>query len=518
MRRLDREASELFGIPESLLMENAALAVAGVMEKAGPVAGERIVIFCGLGNNGGDGFAIARKLLSRGAGVTVFFLGLPEKLSGAARMNYDILFRLPLQVERLESTEGLAARLASSHRIVDALFGTGLTREVSGIHREVIEEMNRSGKPVYSVDIPSGVSGDTGEIPGAAVRAHHTVTLGLPKRGNLLYPGAEACGRLYVSHISFPPSLYGDKRIPVEINGPVSLPPRKREGHKGDFGEALFVAGASGYYGAPFLSAMAFLRAGGGYARLAAPRSIIPVVAAKGSEIVFHPQPETDAGSLSLESRESILETAGRMDFVVLGPGLSTNGETAQLVRELAGELERPLLLDGDGLTALSKFPRILEARKAPTVLTPHMGEMVRLTGRPVRELERDRLEILRETSRNLRAFIVLKGAHSLVSDPEGRAWINLTGNSGMATAGAGDVLTGIIAAMAGLGLPPGEAVRMGVLIHGLAGDLAARSLGEDGLVAGDLLRFLPQALRMIRRQDEDQAVAGAWEFIPEVV
>lgn len=518
MRRLDREASERFGIPESLLMENAALAVVGVMEKGGPVAGERIVIVCGMGNNGGDGFAVARLLLSRGAEVTVFFPGDPEKLSGAARMNYDILLRLPLRLERLESTRGLAAEFASSRRIVDALFGTGLTREVTGIHREVIEEMNRSGKPVTSVDIPSGVSGDKGEILGAAVKAHHTVTFGLPKRGNLLYPGAEACGRLYVSHISFPPPLYRDERIPVAINGPVCLPPRKKEGHKGDFGEALFVAGASGYYGAPYLSAMAFLRAGGGYARLAAPRSVIPVVAAKGREIVFHPQRETASGSLALESRGPLLETAARTDFVVLGPGLSLNAETSQLALDLAGELDRPLLVDGDGLTALSAHPDILAARKAPTILTPHMGEMARLTGRSVPELERDRLEILRETSRNLRAFIVLKGAHSLVSDPDGRAWINLTGNSGMATAGAGDVLTGCIAAMAGLGLDLCGAVRMGVLIHGLAGDLAARALGEDGLVAGDMLRFLPRTLRMIRRQDEDQAVAGAWEFVPEVV
>lgn len=501
MRRLDGEATERFGIPEILLMENAALAVVSVMEKTAPLAGERVVIVCGTGNNGGDGFAVARLLLSRGADVTVIFPGNPEKLTGSAAVNYGMLRRLPLRLENPVSTEMLPPSLASCDRIVDALFGTGLTREVTGLHREIIEAVNRAGKPVTSVDIPSGVSGDTGEILGTAVRARQTVTFGLPKRGNLLYPGAAFCGKLFVSHISFPPPLYGDERIPVAVNSPVPLPPRKDAGHKGDFGEALFVAGASGYYGAPLLSAKAFLRAGGGYARLAAPRSVIPVIAGKGSEIVFHPQGETVSGSLSPDSLKPILETAGRTDFVVLGPGLSLNDETARLARDLAGKLDRPLLIDGDGLTALSASPHILKKRKAPTILTPHMGEMARLTGRPVSELERDRLEILRETSLALRSFIVLKGAHTLVSEPGGRTWINLTGNSGMATAGAGDVLTGCIAAMAGLGLDLAGAVRMGVLVHGLAGDLAARSLGEDGLLAGDLLRFLPRALKTIRKQ-----------------
>jgi NAD(P)H-hydrate epimerase len=516
MRRLDREAEELFGIPESLLMENAALAVVRAMERPGPLAGKRVVVLCGTGNNGGDGFAVARKLLSHGAVPAVFLAGDPERLSGAAEMNYRILLRLPVRVERLDSIGEFAAEIGRSHLIVDALFGTGLAREVSGIHREAILEINRSGRTVYSVDIPSGVSGDTGEILGLSVKADHTVTFGLPKRGNLLYPGAGQGGKLHVSHISFPPSLSGDERISMEINLPVSLPPRKPDGHKGDFGEALFVAGASGYYGAPFLSAMAFLRAGGGYARLAAPRSVVPVLAAKGGEIVFLPQEETPRGSLAGKSRESILGTARNMDFVVLGPGLSLDGETADLVRDLAREVETPLLIDGDGITAVAKDPGILSERRGPTVLTPHMGEMARLTGRPVGELERDRVEILRETSGRLRAFMVLKGAHSLVADPRGRVWINLTGNPGMATAGSGDVLTGAVAAMAGLGLPLPDAVRMGVFVHGLAGDLAGRFLGEDGLTAGDLLDYLPPAMKVVR--EKGAAPGGEWEFFPEVL
>jgi NAD(P)H-hydrate epimerase len=365
--------------------------------------------------------------------------------------------------------------------------------------QKVIALINESRKPVFSVDIPSGVNGDNGKILGTAVKADYTLTFGLPKIGNLLFPGYELCGKLYVSHISFPPAMYTSDQLSVAINGWSPLPPREKNTHKGDFGEVLFIAGASSYFGAPYFAALSFLKAGGGYSRLAAPRSVITVVASKGSEIVFIPQKETSSGSISNENGAALLALAEGMDMVVLGPGLSLEEETQQLARDLMARINKPLLIDGDGLTALSKNPEILKGRKSPTILTPHLAEMARITGTSVPEIDGNKMEILRRTAKDLNAIIVLKGAHSLVGCPHGKVFINLSGNSGMATAGSGDVLTGTIAAMVGLGMSLEDAVKKGVFIHGFSGDLAAEEKGEDGMTAQDILDYLPLAVKIDR-------------------
>jgi hydroxyethylthiazole kinase-like uncharacterized protein yjeF len=499
MRALDRTAIEKFGIVEELLMENAGHAVYSVILKEFGIEDKRFLIFCGLGNNGGDGLVVARKLHSNGGAVKVFNLGDPARFKGAAKINYDIVARLPVEVRQLESVEQIAADVANCDAIVDAILGTGITRNVEGLYRDVIESINPSGKTVFSVDIPSGIHGDTGKIMGAAVRADHTVTFGLPKIGNMLFPGYHRGGRLYVSHISFPRSITGADSLKIEINDPTSIPSRAKDAHKGDFGQVLFIAGAAGYYGAPYFAALSFLKAGGGYSRLAAPRSITPFIANKGSEIVFVPQDETNAGSIALENKHVLLELAQRMDMVVLGPGLSLERETQQLARELVSEIEKPLLIDGDGVTALCQDLQIIKGRGAGTVLTPHLGEMARITGTDVREIDTNKVDILQRTTRELGATIVLKGAHSLIGYPDERVFINMSGNSGMATAGSGDVLTGTIGAIFGLGLPVRDAVRQGVFVHGLAGDLAADDKGEDGITAQDILDYLPLAVKVVR-------------------
>jgi ADP-dependent NAD(P)H-hydrate dehydratase / NAD(P)H-hydrate epimerase len=499
MRELDRRAIEEFGIAAKLLMENAGQAVYFALLDEFGVAGKRFVIFCGLGNNGGDGLVVARKIHSSGGMVKVFILGDPEKFRGAAKTNFDIVSRLPIEMQRIESVEEVRAAVAHCDGIVDAILGTGLTREVTGLYRDVIEWINGSGKAVFSVDIPSGVHGDTGQVMGAAVRADVTVTFGLPKIGNLLFPGYDLGGKLYVSHISFPPSMYDADALKVEISPLVELPPRDKDGHKGDFGQALFIAGAAGYFGAPYFSALSFLRAGGGYSRLAAPQSIVPFIASKGSEIVFHPQAETGAGSIALQNKPALLELAERMDMVILGPGLSLDPETQRLARELTAEITKPLLIDGDGITAVCQDLEVVKGRRAATILTPHLGEMSRITGTSVREIDDDKVGVLQRAAAELNATIVLKGAHSLIGHPDGRVFVNTSGNSGMATAGSGDVLTGVIAAMFGLGLPLEIAVRQGVFVHGLAGDLAAEERGEDGMTAQDILDDLPPAMKWIR-------------------
>lgn len=500
MRRMDRRAMDEFGIRDELLMENAALAAFHVLCERLGVKGNRFAVLCGAGNNGGDGLAMARKILSNGGHPVVLVPGSPEKYRGAAKLNWEIVGRLPLQVIEVQQADEITPHLERCDVIVDAVFGTGLTREVTGRYREIIEAVNRSGRPVLAVDIPSGINGDTGQVMGAAVRADVTVTFGLPKIGNLLYPGFAHCGRLYVTHISFPPLMTRDESLGVRISPPVALPPRDPGGHKGSFGKALFIAGAAAYLGAPYFAAMSFLKAGGGYARLATSASVAPHIAARGNEIVMVPQEETAAGSISAENRDALLALSGQMDMVVMGPGLSLDPETVALACDLAAGIDKPLLVDGDGITALSAHPEILAGRSAATVLTPHLGEMARLAGTSIDAVDTDKIGSLTAQARRLNATIVLKGAHSLIGYPDGQVLINTSGNSGMASAGSGDVLSGTIAAMFGLGLPLAQAVAKGVFMHGLAGDLAAADLGEDGLTAGDILAYLPAAARLDRR------------------
>lgn len=500
MRAMDRAAIDRYGIDEILLMENAGVATySAILKEMCGVRGKEFVVLCGPGNNGGDGLVVARKLHSAGAEARVILMRDPKEFKGVSKKNFETIRTMPIRVDTLPSIEEVERKIAGSDAVVDAILGTGITKEVTGEFREVIETVNRSGKPVFSVDIPSGISGDTGLVMGAAVWADCTVTFGLPKVGNVVHPGFEHCGKLYVSHISFPPVLYEDDSINVEICIPQALPKRRQDAHKGTFGEVLFIAGARGYYGAPLFAALSFLKAGGGYSRLATPASVAPFVGSKGSEIVVMPQEETKSGSISLQARDSLLELGNRMDMVVMGPGLSLNEETQELVRWLAERIERPLLVDGDGITAVARDLDRLRSRGAPTILTPHTGEMSRVTGIPIDGIRSSRIEVVQKTARDLGAFVVLKEGISFVGYPDERVFINMTGNSGMSSAGSGDVLTGSIAAMLGLGLDVGEAVKAGVFIHGLAGDLAAGNIGQDGMTARDVLDSMPAAVKYYR-------------------
>jgi hydroxyethylthiazole kinase-like uncharacterized protein yjeF len=500
MRNLDRTAMDNFGITQELLMENAGEAAYFVILREFGVRGRKFAIFCGAGNNGGDGCVVARKIHSTGGEVKVFFLGKRDKLEGAAKENFDIISRMPIEISEVNSIEQMREAASDCDAIVDAIFGTGLSREVTGIYKDVIQLMNESQKRVFSIDIPSGINGDTGQVLGSAVRSNYTITYGLPKIGNMLYPGFDFCGKLYVSHISFPPSLYNADSIKVQVNDPVELPQRSKDTHKGSYGRALFIAGSSNYLGAPYFSALSFLKAGGGLSYLATPKSISPFLASKGSEIVFLPQGETSSGSLATGSMEELLEFSKRASMVIMGPGLSLNQETQELVRELVRKIETPLLIDGDGITAIAQEVKLIKERKAETILTPHSGEMSRIARMEVSEVNKDKINVLQRTAKEFNAIMVLKGAHSLIGYPDESVYINTSGNPGMATAGSGDALTGAIAAMYGLGLPLPDAVKTGVFIHGLSGDLAAREKGEDGLTAQDILDYLPNAVRYYRQ------------------
>lgn len=499
MRNMDQAAIDQYGIPAELLMENAGLAVTSVIQSEFGISQKKFLVICGHGNNGGDGFVVARKLFSEGADIKVCLLGETKKFSHPTSINFKITENLPFAKSEIHNANEILEDIKECDAIVDAIFGTGLTRNVEGLYKEVIDLVNSSEKTIFSIDIPSGVHGDTGQILNTAINANYTITFGTPKIGNILYPGYSCNGKLFVSKISFPPDLFNHQNFNIAINQPIPLPKRSPQGHKGDFGEAIFIAGSESYFGAPYFSALSFLKAGGGYSRLAAPRSIIPTIAAKSNEIVFLPMDETKNGSIALSNKDDLLAVISKMDFVVLGPGLSLDAQTQCLVTELIREIKKPLLLDGDGITAVCSNPEQLKKRIFPTILTPHLGEMSRLTALSIHEIQKDPLLIVQQTSMRLNSIIVLKGAHSLIGFPDGKVFINTSGNSGMATAGSGDVLTGTIAAMNGLGLPINDAVRMGVFIHGLSGDLASQEKGEDGITAQDILDFLPLAVKLHR-------------------
>ena len=506
MRALDKRAIEKYGIEDKLLMENAAHALYFVILKVlRTIKGRKFVAFAGSGNNGGDAITLSRKLYSNSADVKIYLMSSPEKYKGAAKMNYEIAEKVGIQIENFEGDNALVRMsVETADAVIDGILGTGISRNVEGKYAEAIKIINESAKLVFSVDIPSGINGNTGKIMGTAVRANYTATFGLPKIGNVLYPGFEYCGELNVSHISFPPENYEDEKINIFINEFISLPPRRKDGHKGTFGDALFVAGAGNYYGAPYFSALSFLKAGGGYSRLATAKSVVPFISTQGREIVFHPLPETDAKSIDYTAKKNILKIAKDVDIVILGPGTSLHERTQKLIEELIVDIEKPIVVDGDGLTALSNNVEILKDRKDPTILTPHLGEMSRLTGKSIKEILNNRIEIARIFAKEYNVILVLKGAHSQIAMPDGRIYINMSGNSGMATAGSGDVLTGTIAAMYGLGLSVENATRMGVFVHGFAGDLAAERKGEDGITARDIMESLPEAMKLIREKFED--------------
>lgn len=504
MQAMDRQAIVNFSIPEELLMENAGLAVVQVILRELGITGQRSAVVCGGGNNGGDGFVIARKLLSLGGAPEVFLLVDPSRYSGVARLNYELLTKLPIPITHIHDQAEIPDNFEQFDLIIDAIFGTGLTRSVTGKYEQIIRAVNQCVTPVMSVDIPSGINGDTGQIMGVAVNADWTVTFGAPKIGSLLYPGFANCGRLSLSRISFPPELYNNDDLTITINSTPPLPPRPPAGHKGSFGEVLFIAGAANYYGAPYFAAYSFLKAGGGYSRLAAPKSIIGQIGRRGRELVFHPMDETEKGSLARSNLDELVNLASSVDMVVVGPGLSLAEETAELVRALIPRLETPLLIDGDGLTAIAGASLTTE-RAAPTILTPHPGELARLLDRPIKEILADPVASLSEATHKYDSIVVFKGAHSLIGAPAGEIAVNLSGNDGMGSAGSGDVLTGAIAAMYTAGLPPDQAVGKGVFIHGLAGDLARRKLGADGMTAADILANLPAAVNYDRQGLDDK-------------
>ncbi|MGC9347722.1 MAG: NAD(P)H-hydrate epimerase [Anaerolineae bacterium] len=505
MRALDRKAIEEFGIAAEILMENAGQAVYFVILNEFGIKDKRFLVICGLGNNGGDGLVVARKLHSSGGLVKVLLLGDPDRFQGAARANFEVISRLPIEVGQPESVQAVEKELTWCDAVVDAMLGTGISGAVRGLYRDVIEATNRSTKTVFSVDIPSGVHGDTGTVMGAAVRADYTVTFGLPKIGNVLLPGRDLCGKLYVSHISFPSSMTEATSLRTEINSPVRIPSGKERAHAEDFRRALFLCGVPPRHGNSELAALAYLEAGGQKPALAAPRSFTTALSTGETNAAVLPQTETKRGGIALENKEDLLEIARQMGIVGVGPGLSLELETQRLIRELAAEIQAPLLVAGDAVKAMDDDPEIIRGRKEETILICDAGELADLTKSTEEEINGDPVDTLRRTCGELRATVVLTGEQAILGYPDGHVFINMSGASGRTSADSAAILTGTIAALFGLGLPLRDAVRDGVFIYGLCVDLATEDSSGDIVTAGDILGYLSKAVGKVRDELDRQ-------------
>jgi len=506
MRRIDRAALETYGLPGAVLMENAGLRVVGeIRRRLRGLAGRRVVVLAGPGNNGGDGFVIARHLRQAGAFVRVYRLPGTKDDTGETAVNLAVLDRMGLSVlsahDEVNRT-GLAQELAGADTVVDALLGTGLRGKPEAAFARLIEEVNARARTVIAVDVPSGLDADTGAVRSSCIRATSTVTFALPKPGLLLYPGADYVGDLVVADISIPSAL--TEGIELSLTTPTLvqrlLPVRGRDTHKGDYGRTLVIAGARGYVGAAVLAATGALRIGSGLVTLALPASLQATAAGKLTEVMTQGLSETTAGALSGTAFPAIAELAAAARALAVGPGLTTQPETVGLIRRIVTELAGPKVLDADALNAIAADISVLREAKAPVILTPHGGEMARLLGCTASEVQADRLGVARRAARDWQAIVVLKGARTIIAAPGGETYINPTGNPGMATGGSGDVLTGIIAGLLAQGLEPLPATVAGVYLHGCAGDRAAAARGEMGLAAGDLPDELPSAIRALRQ------------------
>jgi NAD(P)H-hydrate epimerase len=511
MRQIDQDTIEGIGIPGIVLMETAGSAIVQTIEQHYSAC-KRIGIFAGKGNNGGDGIVIARQLAHIGRDVHLFLVSPPESFTGEAYINLQIAKNLKLRIQEIPTDTALGVEkdaslnhIASCELLVDAILGTGLRGEVRGSIATIINAINHLPIPILSVDLPSGLDADTGNPLGTCVRADRTVTIGLPKRGLLVHPGAELTGKLEIADIGFPAQVIDAQDIKVnwttESQAAKWMPSRPSASHKGTYGRVFIVAGSTGMTGAAALASEAALRAGAGLVTLAIPNHLNPILEGLLPEVMTLPLPETDDGSLAASATSTILEFAERTKSVLaIGPGLSQNPETVTLVHQLVHEnqdqeLGLRMVIDADGLNALAQAREHLSSLSKEAVLTPHPGEMARLTNTPIPILETNRISTAQQFANDHGVTLVFKGAPTVTSAPNGNLWVNSTGNPGMATGGMGDVLTGIIAGLMAQGIPSESAAALGVYLHGLAGDIAAEALGMHGLIASDVLKAVPQAL-----------------------
>jgi ADP-dependent NAD(P)H-hydrate dehydratase / NAD(P)H-hydrate epimerase len=500
MRKYDRQTIEELGVPGAVLMENAGrAAVAELLLHYGRLAPGPVVVLAGKGNNGGDGFVMALALQQQGWQVRTLVLAEAEQIVGDARFHLETLLESEAEVCFTADSDDLKLQLAnpvSAILMVDAILGTGLESDVRGLAVDAINWINAFTGPVVAVDVPSGINASNGRICGVAVNADLTVSFAFAKIGLVVYPGAGLVGKLKVVDIGIPQQLANAEPDPVQFEtietARVLFPLRPATGHKGTFGHLLVVAGSRGKTGAAALSAEAGLRVGAGLTTLATAASVQPILATKLLEVMTEAIGTGDL-EFGLADFDRLKQLARDKQALVIGPGLGNESQTVELICRLVAEAELPLVVDADGLNALSRNRHLLRGGRSPRILTPHPGEMARLSGLSIAEIETDRVGVARSFARENGVVLVLKGARTVTALPDGSVFINSSGNPGMASGGMGDVLAGMIGGLLAQGVPAGEAARLAVFWHGQAGDQLSLTMGTCGLLAGDLLRCLPQ-------------------------
>jgi len=510
MRAIDRATSERFGVPSLTLMENAGSAVAEFVLSHYPAA-ERIIVFCGKGNNGGDGFVASRRLHEQGKNVQTILLADPDDLGVDATLMFD---KLPGAASIVFSSDALKSSLArpsmQADLYLDAVLGTGFKPPLRGPYAEAIVIMNASQVPMIAVDIPSGADADAkGPQAGTIARANAIVTFTAPRPAHVF--SSLTAGPTFVAEIGSPEeAIVSALQLNVITARDVApmVGPRPAESNKGSYGHVLVVGGSLGKAGAAAMAGMAALRAGAGLSTVATPKSVLGTVAGFHPELMTEPLPGTDAGTISSRAHRRIEELAETMSVLAIGPGISRNQQTSKLVRKLVAKLQLPMVVDADGLNAFEGHAKELNGKGRTIAITPHPGEMARLAGCTVADVQKNRLGVARKFARDHQLIVVLKGHRTLVVQPDGEAWVNMTGNPGMATGGTGDILTGMVAGM--MAQHPKQAfaaVLAAVHLHGLAGDVMRERVGEHSLVATDLLQGLPEAFRRTEKAAAERLV-----------
>ncbi len=521
MGEVDRLTTERYGIPSLLLMENAGRSVADELCKALPdLAKKRVLVFCGTGNNGGDGLVVARHLVARAVRPEVWVLGDAAKYRGDALENWKMLQNLDLLIHVLPDSKDRSALLKRTpypEVIIDGLFGTGLSKPVGPDFRKIIAWINeaRTRAFVAAIDIPSGIFADSACLQGPAVQADLTVTFTAPKAALIFPPAAEKAGCVVVATIGSPAPLLENPEYRLELMDRSrirrTLPARARDSHKGTFGHVFVLAGSRDKSGAAIMTGLSALRSGAGLVTLMLPESLRRDVIGKVPELMTAWLPETREGTADAAAAKTVFDLLTQADAVVIGPGLSTNKSTKQLVGEIVRKSPVPIVLDADGINAFARTPESLSNEAGhPIVITPHPGEMGRLLGLKTAHVQRRRLEIAGDCAIQHGVFTVLKGYQTLVATPAGRVFVNTTGNPGMATGGTGDILSGIMGRFVAGWRQKfdgndrealADFISAAVYLHGLAGDYAAAEKGEESLIATDLIAHLPDAFKGVCRE-----------------
>jgi len=507
MKSLDEKTIKDIGIPGSILMENAGRGVVEHMfDFWRDIRSKKIGVCCGGGNNGGDGFVIARHLMDRGIMPEVFLFTDPQKVHGDAKTNLGILFNIGARVYVISDQDGIDSYREIFNEcaiIVDAIFGTGLKPPVTGFLSEVIRFINTLNKEVVAVDIPSGLGSDSPQVTGPTIKAKLTVTFVLPKVPHILPPSIEMVGELRIIDIGIPDFLVKESEYEIMALDLAFLNPlineRGRDTHKGDYGHCLIIAGSEGKTGAAFMAAEAALRAGAGLITLGIPKSLNHIMEIKLTEVMTLPLPETADGRISEGAWIKIKEILPRINSIAIGPGLSQNTETGRLIQRIVADVEVPIVLDADAINLVAGRPDLIKGARTQLILTPHPGEMARLIGCEVAQVLSERPYIVQEKAIEMGCYLLLKGFQTLMATPGGDLYVNPTGNPGMASGGMGDVLTGMIAGLLAQGYNRRDSMLLSAYIHGLAGDIAAGIYGEEGLAATDLFDTMPRAFKILK-------------------